>query len=183
MQHEEIQDVVAEKKAFVMELLKQPRPWMLSSLAQECGLTEMEVAQELPRDMCTVIDGGDFEEIWGKIGEWEKATFIVQHSGHVIEVHGKINAGKNGYGYYNIFGDEGLGGHIKADAIAHIAFLSMSFMGKESHSLQFFGADGSVMFSVYLGRRNHEIIPSVREQFLSMKAAAMNKTLSMRRTA
>ena len=47
MQHEEIQDVVAEKKAFVMELLKQPRPWMLSSLAQDCGITDFGVAYVL----------------------------------------------------------------------------------------------------------------------------------------
>ena len=119
-----------------------------------------------------MIAGSAFEEIWRRISEWEKATFIVQHKGHVIEVQGRIKAGKIGNGYYNIFGDEGLGGHIKADAVTDIAFLSMPFMGKESHSLQFFGADGEVAFSVYLGRRNHEIISSVRESFMRMKAEA-----------
>ncbi len=156
-------------------MLKQSRPWMLSSLAQECGITEMEVALALPEEMCAIIDGSNFEAIWRQISGWEKATFIMQHRGHVIEVQGKINAGKIGHGYYNIFGEEGLCGHIKADAIVCIAFLSMPFMGKESHSLQFFDADGSVLFSVYLGRRNHEIIPSVRDQFMEMKATALGR--------
>ena len=50
-----------------------------------------------------------------------------------------------------------------------MAFLSMPFMGLESHSVQFFDAGGGVVFSVYAGRENHRIIPSVKASFLSMK--------------
>ena len=153
-------------------LLRQPRPWMLDSLAAEFGITEKEAALLLPDGMCEFAPGAEFEDVWAGISRWEKATFIIRHLGHVIEIPGKIKPGKMGRGYYNIMGEDGLCGHIKADSITDIAYLSMPFMGRESHSIQFFGSDGSVMFSVYLGRRNHELIPSVKEDFLAMKAAA-----------
>ena len=66
-------------------------------------------------------------------------------------------------------GDEALGGHIRTDAVTDIAFLSMPFMGLESHSVQFFNAEGAVVFSIYAGRENHSIIPSVREAFLKLR--------------
>jgi hypothetical protein len=151
--------------------LEQKKPWMLGSLAQECSVTEKEAAQALPENMCSFTSGSRFEEVWQALGSWEKATFIMQHEGHVIELKCRIPAGKSGHGYYNIMGEEALGGHIKADAITDICFLSMPFMGLESHSVQFFNAAGKVVFSIYAGRENHKIIPAVKEAFLSLKDA------------
>lgn len=73
-------------------------------------------------------------------------------------------------GYYNILhADATLGGHIKADAIADMAFISMPFMGRESHYVAFFGLDGSLHFSVYVGRDNHQLIASVKDAFALAK--------------
>ena len=153
----------------VSAALMQKKPWMLSSLAREFHVSEKEVARALPGEMCAFTGGENFTRVWEALGTWEKATFIVQHEGHVLEVKCRIPAGRPGHGYYNLMGDEALGGHIKADAITDIAFLSMPFMGLESHSVQFFNAGGHVVFSVYAGRENHRILPSVKEAFLNMK--------------
>ena len=153
----------------VAAALEQKKPWMLASLAGECGATEKEVAMALPEGMCAFTGGENFTRVWESLGEWEKATFIMQHEGHVIEIACRIPAGKTGHGYYNIMGEGALGGHIKADAIADIAFLSLPFMGLESHSVQFFNGQGRVVFSIYAGRENHVIIPSVKEAFLKLR--------------
>lgn len=153
----------------LLSALEQKKPWTLFSLAREFNRTEREVAQALPFQMCAFAPKNCFISVWEALAAWEKATFLVQHEGNVIEVQGRIPSGKSGHGYYNLAGGEALGGHIRADGIADIAFLSMPFMGLESHSVQFFNAGGHVVFSVYAGREKHSILPSVREAFLNMK--------------
>lgn len=149
--------------------LEQRKPWMLTSLAREFSVTEKQVAEALPEDMCAFAPGSSFIKVWESLATWESATFIVQHEGHVLEIQGRIPAGTPGHGYYNLADGEALGGHIRADAVADMAFLSMPFMGLESHSVQFFDAHGHVAFSVYAGRENHRIIPSVREAFFRLR--------------
>jgi len=158
--------------AKVAEALKEKKPVMLASLAAQFGVTEKDIAEAMHEDMAKVIGGEHFEKVWEALTAWEKATFIVQHGGHVIEIKTRIAAGKFGHGYYNIMGKEAVGGHLKADAIAHIGFLSMPFMGLESHSVQFFDADGHVAFSIYAGRGDDKkILPEIRESFFALKAS------------
>ena len=121
----------------VMDALEQKKPWMLSSLAQKFGVSERDVAAVLPEDRCAFTSGAHFISVWEGLKAWERATFIMQHEGHVMEVKGRIPAGTPERGYYNLAGQEALSGHIRADAVAEIAFLSMPFMGLESHSVQF----------------------------------------------
>ena len=149
--------------------LEQRKPWMLSSLAHEVGVTEKEAAEALPDGMCAFTPGSGFIRVWEALGTWESATFLVRHEGHVLEIRGRIPAGKAGHGFYNLAEGEALGGHILAGAVADIAFLSMPFMGLESHSVQFFDERGHVVFAVYAGRENHRIIPSVKEAFLQLR--------------
>lgn len=153
----------------VQKVLEEKKPIMLSSLATQFGVTEKEIAEVLPYEMCSVTSGSNFSKVWDNLTTWEKATFIVQHAGHVIEIKCTIPQGKEGHGYYNLMGENPLGGHIKADAIAHIAFLSIPFMGLESHSVQFFAEDGSVAFAIYVGREKKVLIPSAREAFFKIK--------------
>ena len=158
--------------AKVAEALKEKKPVMLASLAAQFGVAEKDIAEAMPEDMAKVISGEHFEKVWAALTAWEKATFIVQHGGHVIEIKTRIAPGKFGHGYYNIMGKEAVGGHLKADAIAHIGFLSMPFMGLESHSVQFFDADGHVAFSIYAGRGDDKkILPEIRESFFALKAS------------
>ena len=51
-------------------------------------------------------------------------------------------------------------------------------MGLESHSVQFFNAAGTVMFSVYVGRENRQLIPAARESFFALREAVGTKELS-----
>ena len=162
----------AELAAKIAAALQEKKPVMLSSLAHEFSVTEKDAAEALPENMAKIIGGEHFETVWEALTAWEKATFIVQHGGHVIEIKTRVAAGKFGRGYYNIMGKEAVGGHIKADAIAHIGFLSMPFMGLESHSVQFFDAGGHVAFSIYAGRgEDKNILPEIREHFLALKAS------------
>lgn len=153
----------------VASALEQKKPWMLASLAREFNVTAKDVARALPDGMCSFTSGANFTRVWEALGEWERATFLVQHEGHVFEVRGRIPAGKSAHGCYNLVGEEALAGHIRVGAITDIAFLTMPFMGLESCSVQFFHAGGDVVFSVYAGRENHRIIPSVREAFLKLR--------------
>ncbi len=155
----------------LVSALEQKKPWMLESLAREFNVTEKDVALALPEGMCAFTSGDNFVKVWEGLGAWEKAVFIVQHEGHVVEVAGRIPPGRFGHGFYNLGEGEALGGHIRADAVSDIAFLSMPFMGMESHSVQFFHAGGGVAFAVYAGSENHRIIPSVRTAFLDMRKA------------
>ena len=72
-------------------------------------------------------------------------------------------------------GGSGLGGHLKIDDLGHICFLSLPFMGLESHSVQFFNAAGMVLFSVYVGRENRQLIPAARESFFALREAVGTK--------
>ena len=77
--------------------------------------------------------------------------------------------------YFNLSGGSGLGGHLKIDDLGHICFLSLPFMGLESHSVQFFNAAGTVLFSVYVGRENRQLIPAARESFFALREAVGTK--------
>ena len=81
------------------------------------------------------------------------------HLGTVIEIKGKIPEGRHGHGYFNLSGGSGLGGHLKIDDLGHICFLSLPFMGLESHSVQFFNAAGTVMFFRVCGPRKPSTHP------------------------
>ena len=53
---------------------------------------------------------------------------------------------------FNLHGDSPIGGHIKAENCANIAFVSRPFMGRPSCSLQFFNRTGEAMFKVFVRR-------------------------------
>lgn len=98
-------------------------------------------------------------------------TLFLVHAGHVFEIQGKLTTGKRAMGYYNILAkDAVIGGHLKYDDITAIAFVTMPFMKRESHSVHFFAKDGTVAFSVYVGRENHQLIPAVADAFKADKA-------------
>lgn len=153
----------------IQEALQQKKIITLSGLSQEFGVSEKEIAEVLPYDLCHLVSGEHFNTVWENLAAWEKATFIIQHCDHVIEIKCTIPLGKYGHGYYNLMGENPLGGHIKSDSIQHIAFLSIPFMGLESHSVQFFDKNGSVCFSIYAGREKKILIPSVKQAFLTLK--------------
>lgn len=156
-------------KEIITQYLQEKKPLMLSQIAKEHGVTELQVAQNLPADMVSFAPKEAFESIWQELVTWEKCTFIVQHLGSTFEICGKLNKGSFGYGYFNLNGDEALHGHLDVKDISCVTFLSMPFMGLESHSVQFFNEAGTVKFSVYVGRENRALLPQARDSFLTMQ--------------
>ena len=159
------------ESAAIAELMRAKFPVTLSSIAGKLGMTELEAARRMPADIVSFVSGDAserFDELWASLADWEKATLFIIHGGHVFEIAAKLSAGKRAQGYYNILQKSAVvGGHIRPEAISAAAFLTMPFMGRESLSVVFFDAEGHVSFSVYAGRENHQIIPSVKDAFLA----------------
>ena len=170
--------VNTEKEALgesIAAALREKKPVMLASLAERFGVSELEVARALPDEARAFAGKDAFDTVWQALASWENATFIMAHLGSVIEIKGKIPEGRHGHGYFNLSGGSGLGGHLKIDDLGHICFLSLPFMGLESHSVQFFNAAGMVLFSVYVGRENRQLIPAARESFFALREAVGTK--------
>ena len=163
MNHEELRARVAEA------LAENKGPVMPASLAGRFGVTELEAVRALPDEMRAFALASAFNDIWDGLTTWPNATIIIQHMGCVFEIKSALVRGKHGHGYFNLFGDVPLGGHLKLDELDCVCFLSMPFMGRESHSVQFFHSGGEVMFSIYAGRENHQLIPAARDSFLALK--------------
>lgn len=153
----------------IQEILTGRKMVMLLTIAEECGISELEAARALPEKMRAFCAEEQFNAVWSDLVQWPSATFIMRHGGSVIEIKGKIPNGKEGGGYFNLESGSPLGGHIRHDQVTDICFLSMPFMGLESHSIQFFDAQGAVLFSVYVGREKRELIPEALNSFLSMR--------------
>ena len=159
----------------ISQYLQEKKPLMLSQIAKEYNVSEIQVAEALPSNILSFAPKEAFETIWKELVTWEKCTFIVQSLGSTFEICGKLNKGSFGHGYFNLNGNEALHGHLNVEDISRIAFLSMPFMGLESHSVQFFNKEGKVKFSVYIGRENRVLIPQAKESFLNMKKEYLGK--------
>lgn len=165
-------------KTAIAERAASKTPLMLSMLAHEFSVTELEAARALPDAMRDLAPAGAFDFIWAELVTWENATFIMQHEGSVLEVKGTIPPGAYGHGYFNLHSEEGIGGHLKLDDLHAIGFLSMPFMSLESLSIHFFNAKGAVKFSVYAGREQRAILPAIRESFARLREAACKENFS-----
>lgn len=152
------------------------KPVVLSDVAEKFGVSEGEAARALPESVARFAAPARFEEIWTALTGWEKATLIMRHRGSVLEIKGRMPAGSFGHGYFNLKdGNNPLGGHVKADGMSSIAFLSLPFMGLESHSVQFFDTGGAVVFGVYAGREGRTLIPAVRDAFFALRDAVCER--------
>lgn len=162
----------ADLQQAVAACIQEKKPVMLGSMAARFNVSEYDIARVLPADMRAFAPAHAFDQIWAGLADWEKATFIVEHLGSVLEIKTPIPQGTYGHGWFNLTGNSPLGGHLKMDDLKAVAFLSMPFMGLESLSLQFFNTDGAVKFSIYAGRdEQRRIIPSVRESFFRLRDA------------
>ena len=144
-------------------------------LAARFGVSEYQLVAALPEEMAVMAHGSWAQLLLEELTGWGPLTTIVESEGSIFEFKGAFPAGKPGHGYFNLSGGSGLGGHLKIDDLGHICFLSLPFMGLESHSVQFFNAAGTVLFSVYVGRENRQLIPAARESFFALREAVGTK--------
>ncbi len=155
---------IVEQQNKINELLNGGRPVTLETIAQALSVTAQEAAHLLPEGSATFAPGSDFESVWASIAEWEKITFIVTAHGNVIEVETKLVTGKAAMGYYNL-----MGGKSPYGDISEIGFVTMPFLGRESHFAAFFTTSGEVAYSMYVGREKHKLIESAKEKFLALQ--------------
>lgn len=151
-------------------LMQEKKPFTISTFARMYGVSDLEVCTAMPDNMRTITSGSYFEEIWKELATWEKATVIIEYKGSAFEISAKISEGVFGHGFYNIMGGaSAFEGHIKADNIHTIVFSTLPFMSLESLSVLFFDKSGGLIFSVYAGRENRQIIESIKTSFYQMK--------------
>jgi len=158
-------------KERVMEMVSKNPSQVTTTMAKELGACEMNVIRNLPEDMVKEVSKDRFDEIIAEVSAWGILTVIVQNESTILEVKASFPVGTYGHGYYNLKSkDTPIGGHIRADDLSAIFFVSKPFMGLESHSIQFFDKNGNAMFKLYLGRdENRVIIPKQIERFLALK--------------
>ncbi|WP_153913005.1 heme utilization cystosolic carrier protein HutX [Shewanella sp. TC10] len=146
---------------------------MPAQVAAELSITEFEVVSALPAEQLALLPLTEKDDLLASLPEWGNMTTIVSASGSIFEFKGSFPKGKYAHGYYNLITKgEGLHGHLKLDDISAIALISKPFRGTESHSINFFGAQGEVVFKVYLGRDKKRVLLSDQvERFQALKAS------------
>jgi heme iron utilization protein len=137
------------------ERLARSADGILEQIAREYGVSTFDVVQALPAEHRRVVPGSRFEDILQAVTQWGEVLLIVHTPDIVLECAGPIPPGSSARGYFNLHGDSPIGGHIKAENCAHIAFVSRPFMGRPSRSLQFFNGAGEAMFKIFV-RRDQE---------------------------
>ena len=134
------------------ERLRQSADGILERIAHEYGVSTFEVVRALREEHRTVVPGARLEEILRALTEWGEVLFVVHTPDIVLECAGRVPPGTFARGYLNLHGDSPIGGHIKAESCAHIAFVMRPFMGRPSRSLQFFNGAGEAMFKIFVRR-------------------------------
>lgn len=138
--------------------------------ARALGVSEKEVMDRLPEEAFP-LPSGSFDKVMEELVTWGEMTMIVTNASVIFEVKASVPKGKYGHGFYNLH-EKGnpVGGHLMAERFASIYMVSRPFMGKESHSVQIFDADGNAAIKFYLGRdEKGELIAEQKEKFISLK--------------
>lgn len=164
-------DSNAETQQMLRQRFETQPDLMPAQLASELGIAELEVVTALPKAQRVFLPLAHMDELLQSLPEWGSLTTIVMLSGSVFEFKGDFPQGKFAHGYYNLYSKgDGLHGHLKLDGMRAIALISRSFRGSESHSINFFGPQGEVVFKVYLGRDKQRVL--FPEQVHRFKALA-----------
>ena len=115
----------------------------------------VSVPDTQPRDEPPRLPGSRAQEILEALPAWGDVVTIVLHGACVFEYKGPFPPGTVGRGYYNLQGSRpGFEGHLKLDAIDHIAFQDRPHAGRIAHALTFNDRDGRNIFKVFLGRED-----------------------------
>lgn len=149
----------------ILDIIASGKAMGLSFIAKTLQVSDKEAIEALPAHMALVVDKDKFQKIWNFMTLQEHLTFITQVKNSFIEIKTQILAGKNAHGYFNLIGDAPLNGHLKLEDIAEIVLLSVPFMHLESHQIAFLDDKGQILYSFYLGRKQHKLIPSQVDAF------------------
>lgn len=140
------------KQQLLAEKLAANPDGVLERIATECGASTLDVVKALPEDFRTVVAGSLFSDIMADLEAWGEVLVIVHTPDIVLECVGPIPPGTIERGYFNLHGDSPIGGHIRYESCTEIAFVTRPFNGRQSCSIQFFNADGTAMFKIFVRR-------------------------------
>lgn len=126
---------------------------ILEAIAAREGVGLCTVVACLPEGLRAFADGARAEAALIDISEWGEVTMLVHTDDLVLECRGEVPRGSFGRGYYNLGGGSPIGGHLKLDRCADIAFVRRPFMGSDdSCAVIFFNREGGAMFKIFVGR-------------------------------
>lgn len=163
--------VAADGRAKLAARLAANPDGVLEALAREHGVTTLDATRMLPAPHARFAPGSAFGNIISALTSWGDVLFIVHTPNIVLECEGAVPPGEFGRGYYNLHGNSPIGGHIKAERCAAIAFVRRPFMGRESCSIQFFDGDGDAMFKIFARRlEDRSLDPTQVEMFEALAA-------------
>ncbi|MCM2472098.1 heme utilization cystosolic carrier protein HutX [Rhizobium sp. CG5] len=144
---------------------------VVEAIATSADVTPAEVLALLADGAAKIVSADLFAEIWQEFGSWGEVLMIVHTQDIVLEVVGSLPAGSEGHGWFNIHGDSPIGGHIRKDRCASIAFIDRAFHGRRSCSIWFMNADGHAMFKLFVRRdAQKELLADQLEKFEALSA-------------
>lgn len=143
---------------------------VLEHIARAHDVSTFEVVRHLSKDHATIIDGDYLPDILEDISGWGVVMIIVHTDGLVAEVKSALPKANRARGYFNFHGDAPFGGRLKEDACTHIAFVDRPFMGRSSASVQFFDAEGTAIFKVFVARdADRALVPEQLDLFTKLR--------------
>lgn len=158
--------ITAQTRAAVEKALIEQPAGVLDYIAKEVGVSPADLISCLPADQVSSIAGDKFAEVMTEISGWGEITFLVHTADVILEAKGVVPEGAQAQGMYNLHGKP-IGGHLRMENCASIAFVSRPLFKSDTHSVQFFNRDGGCMFKIYLGRdADRQLIP---EQITAFK--------------
>lgn len=164
-----MQQLNSETKQAIRKSLADDPGAVLDYVAKEHNVTAADIVACLPEEQATVIDGSQFETVMRTMSDWGDVTFLVHTEDVILEAKGTIPKGKTARGFYNLHGAP-IGGHLKGENCASIAFVSRPLFSSDTRSVQFFNKKGGCMFKVYLGRdEKRQLIPAQIEAFEALE--------------
>lgn len=126
---------------------------ILEAITARAGVGLYTVVTCLPQQMRAFAEGALAEAALEDISEWGEVTMLVHTDDLVLECRGAVPRGSFGRGYYNLDGGSPIGGHLKLDRCADVAFVRRPFMGSDdSCAVIFFNCEGGAMFKIFVGR-------------------------------
>ncbi len=158
-------------KQKVADFISENENWTVAKVAKELEVKDIDVLLNLPSEVASVAEGDKFDEIIKEIESWGEVLIVKNTPNFIMEIKSKISSGSYQRGYYNFSHDAPLSGHLKADAIDKIIFLSAkAVMGMLSHCVLFMDKDGNDIFKIYVARdEKREFIKEQLEAYLKLK--------------
>ncbi|PID78102.1 MAG: heme utilization cystosolic carrier protein HutX [Deltaproteobacteria bacterium] len=158
-------------KEQIVDFIKKDKDFTVAEISKHLGVKESEVLLNLPKETATVADGKEFDKIIQEVENWGEVLVIKVTPSFIFEIRTKIPKGHYDYGFYNFDHHSALSGHLKADDIDKIVFLSAKVvMGMLSHCILFLDKNGDDIFKIYVARdEKNDFLPHQLEAFLKLK--------------